>query len=98
MRCKTEFEAGLDDLIKAVNHHVEEEESRVLSGMQQRLSEARRAELAEAFVSARTEHLGDRPGQARREDLEQQARNAGLSGVSASSKEEIKQDLLDHAQ
>jgi hypothetical protein len=34
----------------------------VLHGMQQRLSEARRSELAEAFVTTRTEHLGDRPG------------------------------------
>jgi hypothetical protein len=93
-----EFEAALGDLIKAVNHHVEEEESRVLPGMQQRLSDARRAELAEAFVTARTEHLGDRPGHASREDLEQAARNAGLSGVSSSSKEEIKEDLLEHAQ
>jgi hemerythrin superfamily protein len=93
-----EFETALGDLIKAVNHHVEEEESRVLPGMQQRLSDARRAELAEAFVTARTEHLGDRPGQASREDLEQAASNAGLSGVSSSSKTEIKEDLLEHAQ
>jgi hypothetical protein len=93
-----EFAAALDELIKAVNHHVEEEESRVLPGIQQRLSEARRAELAEAFVTARTEHLGDRPGQAKREDLEQQAINAGFSGTSARSKEGIKQDLLEHAQ
>ena len=93
-----EFEAALGDLIEAVNHHVEEEESRVLPGMQQRLSDARRAELAEAFVSARTEHLGDRPGQASREDLEQAARNAGLSGFSSSSKQEIQEDLLEHAQ
>jgi hemerythrin superfamily protein len=93
-----EFEAALGDLIKAVNHHVEEEESRVLPGMQRRLSDARRSELAEAFVTARTDHLGDRPGQASREDLEQAARNAGLSGVSSSSKAEIKEDLLEHAQ
>ena len=69
-----------------------------MPGIQQRLSEARRAELAEAFVTARTEHLGDRPGQATREDLEQAARNAGLSGVSSRSKEEIKKDLLEHAE
>jgi len=43
-----EFDKALDQLIKAVNHHVEEEESRVLPGMQQRLSAERRAELAEA--------------------------------------------------
>src|SRR6187200_3012375 len=93
-----EFGKALEKLIKAVKHHVEEEESRVLPGMQQRLSAARRAELAEAFISARTEHLGDRPGQATREDLEQAARNAGLSGISSSSKKELKDDLLEHAQ
>jgi hemerythrin superfamily protein len=92
-----EFGAALEELIKAVNHHVEEEESRVLPGMQQRLSEDRRAELAEAFVTARTEHLGDRPGQASRADLDQAARNAGLS-TNASSKKELKEDLLEHAQ
>ena len=90
--------ADVVELIKAVNHHVEEEESRVLPGIQQRLSAERRAELAEAFISARTEHLGDRPGQATRKDLEQAARNAGLSGINSSSKKELKDDLLEHAQ
>jgi hypothetical protein len=33
-----------------------------------------------------------------REDLEHAARNAGFSGVSSSSKKEIKEDLLEHAQ
>lgn len=93
-----EFDKALDKLIKAVNHHVEEEESRVLPGMQQRLSAERRAELAEAFISARTEHLGDRPGQASRDELLQAAANAGLSGTSNSSKEELKQELLEHAE
>ena len=92
-----EFDKALDELIKAVNH-VEEEESRVLPGMQQRLSAERRAELAEAFISARTEHLGDRPGQASRDELLQAAANAGLSGTSNSSKKELKQDLLEHAE
>jgi hemerythrin superfamily protein len=93
-----EFASALDELVHAVSHHVEEEESRVLPGIRQRLSESRRAELAEAFVAARTEHLGDRPGQATRDDLRQQASNAGLSGISSSSKDEIKADLLAHAE
>jgi Hemerythrin HHE cation binding domain len=93
-----EFEKALDELVEAVKHHVEEEESRVLPGMQQRLSTERRAELAKAFVTARTEHLGDRPGQATREELQQAARNVGLTGTSSSSKEELKQELLEHAQ
>ena len=93
-----EFETALEELIKAVTHHVEEEESQVLPGMQQRLTSERRAELAEAFSSARTEHLGDRPGQATRDDLEQAARNAGLSGTSSKSRKELKEELLEHAQ
>ena len=93
-----EFETALDELMKAVNHHVEEEESKVLPGMQQQLSTERRTELAKVFVEARTEHLGDRPGQASREDLQQAARNAGLSGTSGNSKEELKEELLEHAQ
>jgi hypothetical protein len=93
-----EFDTALDELIEAVSHHVEEEESRVLPGMQQRLSDSRRAELAEAFITSRTEHLGDRPGQATREELQQAASNAGLSGTSSSSKKELKKELLEHAQ
>jgi GTPase Era involved in 16S rRNA processing len=50
-----EFDTALEELIKVVNHHVEEEESR-LPGMQQRLSEDRRAQLAEAFVTAAVWH------------------------------------------
>jgi hemerythrin superfamily protein len=93
-----EFASALEELVQAVSHHVQEEESRVLPGMKQRLSDSRRAELAEAFVTARTKHLGDRPGQATRDDLRQQASNAGLTGASTSSNEEIKADLLAQAQ
>ena len=93
-----EFASALDELVHAVSHHVEEEESKVLPGIKQRLSDARRAELGEAFVTARTEHLGERPGQATREELRQAARNAGLTGTSNSSKEEIKTELLEHAE
>ncbi len=93
-----EFDTALDELIKAVSHHVEEEESKVLPGIKQGLSDSRRAELGEAFVTARTEHLGERPGQATREELQQAARNAGLTGTSNSSKEEIKEELLEHAE
>jgi len=33
-----------------------------------------------------------------RDELQQAARNAGLTGTSSSSKEEIKTELLEHAQ
>ena len=93
-----EFAAALDELIKAVNHHVEEEESRVLPGIQQRLSEARRAELAEAFVTARTEHLGDRPGQATREDLEQAGPQRWAQRCELQLQRGDQEDLLEHAE
>ncbi|MGH3508107.1 MAG: hemerythrin domain-containing protein [Nocardioidaceae bacterium] len=88
-----DFDTLLEKLIDAVTHHVDEEESSVLPQVRDRLSEDRRAELAEAFVRARAEHMGDQPGGATREELVQQARNADISGVSGMSKDEIKQEL-----
>jgi hypothetical protein len=44
------------------------------------------------------EHLGDRPGQAKKEDLVQQAENAGISGAGSKSKEQIKEALLQEAE
>jgi hypothetical protein len=60
-----------------VNHHVAEEESTVLPGIREQLSH----------------HMGDRPGQARKEHLLTQAHNAGLTGVSGMSKEELARQL-----
>jgi hypothetical protein len=93
-----EFDKALEELVAAVTHHVEEEEANVLPGMRTGLSIQRRAELADAFASTRAAHLGDRPGAATKDKLVQQARNAGLSGASSSSKAEIKADLLEQAQ
>jgi hemerythrin superfamily protein len=92
------FDQLLQQVVEAVNHHVQEEEQNVLPGISERLSEARRAELAEAFATTRMEHLGDRPGQASKEDLVQQAQNVGLSGVASKSKEEIRQAVQEQAQ
>lgn len=84
-----EFESKLDEVVKAVTHHVEEEESSVLPGMRKNLDEARLSELAEAFAQSRAEHLGDQPGQATKDELLQQARNMGVSGSSTMSKEDL---------
>jgi hemerythrin superfamily protein len=80
-------------LVDAVTHHVLEEETKVLPGMRQRLSEERRAELGRAFATSRGEHLGDRPGQGTRDELLVQARNAGLSGAASMSKERLNKEL-----
>ena len=89
----SEFDEVLDDLVEAVTHHVEEEESTVLPGMRERLDDARRAELGRAFAASRAEHMGDQPGEATREELLLQARNAGLTGASSMSKEELAREL-----
>jgi hemerythrin superfamily protein len=93
----TAFDHALDELIKAVTHHVEEEETRVLPGMVRQLSDQRRSQLGESFAASRAEHLGDRPGQATREELVQQARNADISGAASGTKDEIRSKLLSHA-
>lgn len=79
----------VQELIDAVKHHVEEEESEVLPGLRKQLTAARRQELGAAFATARAQHLGDRPGDATREELAGQARNLGVSGVSGMSKDEL---------
>lgn len=87
------FESTLQELIDAVTHHVEEEESSVLPGLRQRLSAERLAELGEAFAQRRAEHLGDMPGEATRDELLQQAQNAGIEGSFSMSKAELKSAL-----
>ncbi len=88
-----EFDRKLDELIKAVTHHVEEEESSVLPGIRQRLSAERKDELARAFSEAREQHLGDRPGEMTRDELQQQAQNQGVTGTSSMSKAELKETV-----
>lgn len=87
------YEQLLDQLVDDVSHHVHDEETTVLPGMRQSLSDSRRADLAEAFAAARAQHLGDRPGEATRDELRQQAQNAGLEGRSQMNKDELSENL-----
>jgi len=93
-----DFDSLVEQLVDAVTHHVQEEEEKVLQGMQQQLSVERRTELAEAFATARMEHLGDQPDQASKEDLVQQAQNVGISGAASRSRDEIREELLEKAE
>ena len=88
-----EFDSTLQELMDAVSHHVEEEESKVLPGMRSRLDDSRRAELGEAFMASRAAYMGEQPGEATKDELLQQAKNADISGASSMSKEELKQEL-----
>ena len=88
-----EFQSLLDDLVEAVTHHVEEEESKVLPAMRAGLDDERRAELAEAFLSSRAEHLGSSPEDITLAERQTQAANAGIDGRSSKSKDQIAEDL-----
>ncbi|RSM65323.1 hemerythrin domain-containing protein [Kibdelosporangium aridum] len=83
------FDQVLDKLIKSVTHHVQEEESTVLPRMREQLSHAARMKLGRAFVRSRREHMGEEPGEARKEHLVTQAHNAGLDVRSSASKDEL---------
>lgn len=93
-----DFDDALQELIDAVLHHVEEEEESVLPDMRESMDDARLDELGEAFLRSRAEHLGDMPDDITRDQLEQQATNAEVSGTSGQSKDELKSTLADEAE
>ncbi|HEY9379219.1 MAG TPA: hemerythrin domain-containing protein [Jiangellaceae bacterium] len=94
----TEFSRILSELVEAVSHHVEEEESSVLPTIRTALPESRRLELADAFAQSRAEHLGDEPGDATKDELLQMAENVDMSGASTMSKSELDQKLKQQAE
>ncbi|MDA1368307.1 hemerythrin domain-containing protein [Glycomyces algeriensis] len=87
------FVEVLTELEDSITHHVKEEESTVLPHMKEHLSEQRRMELGEAFAASRAEHLGERPGEATKEELQWQAQNMGLTGTSSMGKAELAKKL-----
>jgi hemerythrin superfamily protein len=89
----TEYVELLSELEEAITHHVEEEESKVLPDLQQSLDEQRRLELGKAFADSRAQHLGERPGEATKEELQWQAHNVGLAGASSMGKAELAKKL-----
>jgi hypothetical protein len=65
--------------------------------MRTQLDDARREELGQAFAGSRADHLGQMPGEASKEQLLQQARNVGMSGGGAMSKDELQDELQKRA-
>ena len=94
----TDFDRVLAELVEAVSHHVEEEESSVLPAIRTGLADSRRQELADTFVQSRAEHLGDLPGEATKDELLQMAENVELTGASSMSKQQLDQKLKEQAQ
>ncbi|MFD8207082.1 hemerythrin domain-containing protein [Streptomyces sp. NPDC059695] len=52
-----EWDDRLEDLVKAVTHHVDEEERTILNGTRENVPDERRAELGDAFQAARAKQL-----------------------------------------
>ncbi|MEU6892431.1 hemerythrin domain-containing protein [Streptomyces sp. NPDC046557] len=52
-----EWDERLEELAKAVSHHIDEEERTILNGARESVPDERRAELGEAFLRARERHL-----------------------------------------
>jgi hemerythrin superfamily protein len=92
------FTERLQKLVDAVKHHVEEEETTVLPGMRERMEPDRLRELGEAFLSSRSEHLGEQPGDRTKAQMVQQAENAEISGASGMSKDELASTLREQAE
>jgi hemerythrin superfamily protein len=87
------FASVLSELVDAVRHHIEEEESTVLP-LLERLESARQEALAVEFAAIRSAHLlKGRPIDLTRRELHQQARNAGLDNRSGSTKQNLETRL-----
>jgi hemerythrin superfamily protein len=93
----TEFDSTLAELVKAVSHHIEEEEQKVLPALRSGLDAARLEELGEGFTRMRAEHLGALEVDLTKAEMVQQAANAGIEGASAMTKAELEKELAAHA-
>ncbi|MEU5690276.1 hemerythrin domain-containing protein [Actinosynnema sp. NPDC020468] len=54
-----EWEAKLEELVEALNHHVDEEERTILNDTREQVAADRRAELGEKFLAVRQERIAD---------------------------------------
>ncbi|MBE1585991.1 hemerythrin domain-containing protein [Nonomuraea angiospora] len=99
-----EFRTTLDKLVESVNHHVEEEESKILPALAKSVGDKGLQELGKAFQERRAEELkalgvpkqaapaGSGEG-ASKSELYEQAKKADIPGRSQMDKEELAQAL-----
>ncbi|WP_171074448.1 hemerythrin domain-containing protein [Nonomuraea basaltis] len=100
----TEFRKTLKELITAVTHHVEEEETKILPALAKSAGEKRLKELGKAFKERRAEELkalsvpkqtspaGSREG-ATKAELYEKAQKADIPGRSQMGKKELAEAL-----
>lgn len=92
------FDEQLQQFVDAVNHHVQDEENSVLPGIRERLSDDRRQDLGRAFAARRAAELvpsgsGGKVTDKSKGELYEQAKQAGVSGRSSMSKDELAEHL-----
>jgi len=88
------YDGILERLVKSVSHHIEEEEETVLPALDQ-LPRDEQEQLATAFTRVRAEHLTAAAAELSRSELQQQAKNEGLSGTTSMSNDELKHQVRD---
>ncbi len=94
----TDFDAVLAKVVESVTHHLEEEESTVLTHMRENIDGRRLDELGRAFLDSRQQHLGDQPDDITKAELQTQAENLELGATSGLTKEELRTQLRDKAE
>ncbi|MFB4265201.1 hemerythrin domain-containing protein [Nonomuraea sp. GTA35] len=101
-----EFAKALDDLIESVNHHVEEEETKLLPSLKKAADAKELERLGKAFQERRAEELkalggpgsgsgSGSGGEATKAELYEQAQQADIPGRSQMGKEELARALRD---
>lgn len=87
------FDRLLDELVEAVTHHVETEESEVLPALREAVSDRRLAELGTEFSRRRQQALEELGGvdvsELRGDKLYEEARKEGVEGRSTMRREEL---------
>lgn len=88
---RPEFTTVLERMVKAVEHHVEEEESDILPAMAKAISADKLVEMGRVFSQAKAEELAKppRPKGRTKEELVEQARKKEVEGYSSMTKDEL---------
>ncbi|MFC6083525.1 hemerythrin domain-containing protein [Sphaerisporangium aureirubrum] len=86
-----EFLTVLEQLVKAVKHHVEEEESDILPAMAKAIPGDKLLRLGRVFSQAKAEELAKppKPKGRTRQELIEQAKEKGVEGHSSMTKDEL---------
>ncbi|WP_063766182.1 hemerythrin domain-containing protein [Streptosporangium amethystogenes] len=88
---RPEFLTALEQMVKAVKHHVEEEESDILPAMAKAIPGDRLVKLGRVFSQAKAEELAKppKPKGRTKEELVEQAKEKGIEGHSSMTKDEL---------